>query len=412
MLDKTYSQGPLFFLAAMVLGGCLETTATVGEGGTSSEAGSEAGTISQGGTDASTPTPDATRPDAATSDGGVNEAGDASATVDSGDAGPMVDGGPLDAAPPPPVLSTVANIPGLADFDFTDTRLAFRVGAVTSTCTLAACADGAPVANMLRQQGQSFSIAGDLIYFSGRPVGGAIENIFSVKYDGTALTNRTNYTTPFGAIDSFVGISSFAGGSGKVEGMFRWSRSGDAGWKYILQAANGASANANRIGRATANLHANDGSEAKFFPEQVNFVAAENNPGRLVTPRRMTTTGATLPAPLTDPTAIAVSARGAGVTYPAVAIAQGGTIKACPTATDCAAWLDLGALGTSINMDAENLYVGSATGLGKCSLTEIATLGTCTLVALVTAEAISDPMYVTPTHVYFRNGDRVRRVTK
>ena len=318
-----------------------------------------------------------------------------------------------DAAPPGPVASTVVTIPGLVDFDFTDARLAYRVGTVISTCSLPACADGAPVTNMLRRQGNAFSIAGDLVYFSGRPATGVIENIFSVKYDGTSLTNRTSYTTPFGATDSFVGLSSFlAGGGTGVQGLYRWSRSGDAGWKYVLQTANGVATNPARIGRATVHLHANEGSEVRFNPEQMNFVGAENNPGRTITPRRMTTTGATVPAPVTNPTYVAVSARGAAVTYPVVAMVEDGTVKACPTTADCAAWIDLGALGAVINMDAESLYVGGPTGLGKCSLTEIATASTCTLTPLVSGEAVETPMYVTPTHVFFRSGDLVRKVTK
>ena len=318
-----------------------------------------------------------------------------------------------DAAPPGPVVSTVATIPGLVDFDFTDARLAYRVGTVISTCSLPACADGAPVTGMLRRQGNSFSIAGDLVYFSGRPATGVIENIFSVQYDGTGLTNRTSYTTPFGATDSFVGLSSFlAGGGAGVVGVFRWSRSGEAGWKYVVQTANGVATNPHRIGRATVHLHANEGSDVRFFPEQMNFVGTENNPGRVITPRRMTTTGATVPPPVTDPTYVAVSARGPAVTYPVVAMVQGGTVKACPTAADCAAWIDLGALGVVINMDAESLYVGGPAGLGKCSLTEIATASTCTLAPLVVGEALETPMYVTSTHVYFRSGDLVRKVTK
>jgi hypothetical protein len=116
--------------------------------------------------------------------------------------------------------------------------------------------------------------------------------------------------------------------------------------------------------------------------------------------------------PATDPTALAISAMGATVPYPAVVVVRAGNVEVCPLATPCTAWINLGALGTTINMDGTHLYVGTATGLQRCALSEIGTVGTCTLAAFGPNEAVNAPLYLTSTAAWYRSGTRVQRIIK
>ena len=125
-----------------------------------------------------------------------------------------------------------------------------------------------------------------------------------------------------------------------------------------------------------------------------------------------TVTGATLPALATPAARIGTSARGATVPYPMVVILRDGNLEACPTAGDCAAWLNLGPLGDTFNLDDTNLYVGGPTGLGRCALSEIATLGTCTLTPLVAGAPISSRMILTPSQVWFLTAGTLKFLEK
>lgn len=321
------------------------------------------------------------------------------------DADGSMDAGPLLAA------RTVADVPGLADFDFTATTLAVRVGKTLSTCALPGCAALTPVGNTNDHNGR-FSIAGDRLYFSARTAGTIQDNVYSVAFDGTDLQNRTNHVVPGIVTESFLGAVSFAGGLTKVEQVVSWARSGEAGYRTLVQTTAGASGNPHRVGRTTANTHENHGSLVRYFPEQMRFVNTENNPTRALTPPELTVTGATVPAPATNPTAIGTTPRGAGAPHPMVVIREGGTLKACPTVTDCAAWIDLGPLGEHFALDGKNLYVAGASGLSRCSLEEISTRGTCTPKPMLPRELVQPPLLLTETEVYYRSGTRVRAVPK
>lgn len=313
-----------------------------------------------------------------------------------------------DAGPVERQSVTLAFVDGLADFDFTASHLAYRVGTTLSTCLLPGCVAAAAVPNTEDASGP-FVLAGNHLFFTARAPSTIQDNIFSVGFDGSNKTNRTRTVVVGGPTVSFLGASSLTGGA-RVEQAARWSRSDQAGYKTIFQQADGNSENAFRVGRATVNLHANAGAEVRFSFEQKNW-PYESPPGGIV-PRSITTTGAALPPLTQDPGAIAVSPRGPSVPYPTVAILEGGRVKACPTSTDCTAWRDLGISGTVLALDGESLYVGSPSGLGTCTLSEIATKGTCTLARLVTGEAVSEPLYLTPTLAVYRSGSRVRAVTK
>ena len=376
----------LFFVG---LGACtVDDVVSVGDGGSSD--------------DASPPTVDAKSP----SDATLDVAADArppmnDATSDAGDA--------ADGAAPL-VARTVADIPDLADFDFTDTVLAFRVGQTLSTCPLAGCTTRTPVGNTTGHNGR-FSIAGDRLYFSAQAPGTIQDNVFSVAFDGTNLQNRTNHVVSGLVTESFLGVVSFAGGLTKVEQMVSWARSGEAGYRTLVETTSGASGNPHRVGRTTANSHENTGSQVRYFPKQMRFVSTEANPGMLITPAELSVTGSTLPLPDTNPTAIGTSPRGAGVTQPMVVLREAGILKACPTTTACAAWIDLGDLGDVFALDGQNLYVGGASGLAKCALEEIATRGTCSPNRM-SSDPVEAPMYLTNGEVVFKSANRVRAIPK
>lgn len=342
-----------------------------------------------------------TRLDSATAleDGG----GSTDARADS----PGEDASP-DAGPVEPQSVTLAFVDGLADFDFTASHLAYRVGTTLSTCLLPGCVAPAAVPNTAEASGR-FALAGNHLFFTARAPSSIQDEIFSVGFDGSNKTNRTRTVVVGGPTVSLLEATALTGGA-KVEQASRWSRSDQAGYKTLFQPADGNSENTFRVGRATVNLHTNGGAEVRFAFEQKNW-PDENPPGAIV-PRSITTTGAALPALTQDPTAIAVSPRGPSVPYPTVAILEGGRVKACPTSTACTAWRDLGISGAVLALDGESLYVGGPRGLGKCALSEIATKGTCTLARLVTGEAVSEPLYLTPSLAVYRSGARVRAVTK
>ena len=125
-----------------------------------------------------------------------------------------------------------------------------------------------------------------------------------------------------------------------------------------------------------------------------------------------TVTGATLPALATPAARIGTSARGATVPHPVAVILRDGNLEACPTAGNCAAWINLGPLGDTFNLDGTSLYVGGPTGLGKCALSEIATLGTCTLTPLVVGDPIASRVILTASQVWFITGGTLKFIPK
>ena len=102
---------------------------------------------------------------------------------------------------------------------------------------------------------------------------------------------------------------------------------------------------------------------------------------------------------------------GVNLPYPAVAMRQGadfGVVRAGVPGF----FFTLGTGATTITIDERYLYVGTPTGLGRCELSEIATLNTCTLAPLSTGEPVQAPLYLTATHAWYKSGTLVRRVAK
>ena len=351
------------------------------------------------------PPADAGSPDAATADGAPPEA----SVADTGPADSAAGDASPDAASAGP--RTVLSIPGLADFDLTSTRLLLRVGAELSLCTLPGCADRRALPNTSDHKGK-LSIAGDRVYFTAFAPSSIQDNVFSIAFDGTDRVNRTNHAVPGGLTFSSLNAESFSAGVTKVEQGVRWVRSDDVGYRFLFETTLGASGNPDRVGRPTANLHENFGAEVRYVPEQLPFVGNENNPTLAITPAIMTTTGAALPVPERAPGAVAVSARGPSVAHPMAFHLDGARLLACPTTTDCAAWIDLGELGGAVNADGERLYVGDTHGLGSCLLSEIATQRRCTLKTMVSGEPVQAPLYVTAGELWYRSGELIRAVGK
>jgi len=350
--------------------------------------------------------PDALAPPDAGQDAGRDASEDAGSDAD-------LDSGPIDAGdggPPTPLHPRTA-VTGLSDFDFTADKLAVRIGQTFSVCDLPACSNLVAVRGTGAHNAR-FALAGNRLYFSARPPGSIQDNVFSIAFDGTDKRNRTNHVVPGAPQESFLGVASFSGGLTKVEQIVSWSRFGEAGYRTLVEITNGVSENPLRVGRATANTHENVGSIVRYFPEQMRLVTTENNPTRALTPPSMTVTGALLPTPLRDPTRIATSPRGPSVAHPMVVIQEDGALHACPTATDCLGWIDLGDLGGVFSLDATNLYVGGPRGLGRCALAEIATQGTCTVVPMAPREVVEDPMYLTADAVVWKSGTVIRAVAK
>lgn len=353
-------------------------------------------------------------PDTSTADSGAGDAGAVDAAEDgtTGDAGADAsDAGPADAsdsgtadasdASTPPRPTTATTLAGILDFDITATALAMRTAAGMSTCALPACATvTGPFA--LGATNDPFAVAGTKIYFVSFGSGTLSRDIYSINLDGTGKARNA----PNHIWNGSMTLYALDGSQTNVRAMFRAVPTvGNGRFETRLVTANPPGPNMDRIGRPTATMHSNVGATVSYGPPQ-------NITGSNLMPAQMSTTGANIPVPATTPTSIAVSERGAGVMYPAVVILRNGNLEACPTAADCAAWTNLGALGSVYNLDGTHLYVGTATGLSRCTLQEIATAGTCTLAPHVTGEAVEAPILLTATEVWYRSGANVRRVAK
>lgn len=345
-------------------------------------------------------------PDTSTTDAGAEDTGatDAAADGTTGDSGADAsDAGTADAADAstPPRPTTATTLAGILDFDMTGTALAMRTAAGMSTCALPACATvTGPFA--LGATNDPFAVAGNKIYFVSFGSSPQTKDLYSINLDGTGKTRNAPNLIWTGSMTLYA----LDGGQSNVRAMFRAVPTvGNGRFETRLAQATPAAPNTDRIGRPTPTMHSNVGATVSYGPPQ-------NITGSNLMPAQMSTTGAAVPVPATAPSAIAVSERGAGVTYPAVVILRNGNLEACPTAADCAAWTNLGALGSVYNLDGTHLYVGTATGLSRCTLQEIATAGTCTLAPHVTGEAVEAPILLTATEVWYRSGDNVRRVAK
>ena len=374
---------------------------------------------------AATPAPSAIpSPSTSTTAPPLNDAGDSGvlrdAVVDSegrdvSDAADGADG--YDGAPLPGSVETVVDIPGLTDFDFVSSHFVYRRGGPApdfTHCTLPACADKLSLDgtwyDIDRSSGVGGWAVGDdarLHYPTDVKPSAALPTsyrTFSILFDNTdpvfteVATNiyDTRIAHHGGAIGiSIFNLSSFCGAIGP--NPIWCSRS--------IYEPDG-SANSGRVARAAGPYHTNTGGAVAHYTPVSRPTAP---PAPLAT---ATFDGVAAPVPATGPTLVAVSAAGPTVPHPTVVVLRDGNVEACPLATPCLAWLNLGALGTILNLDDRHLYIGTPTGLSRCALAEIGTAGTCTLVPHGPAEAVEEPLYLTTTHAWYRSGTQVRRVLK
>ncbi len=352
---------------------------------------------------ADAPTTDATPPDSSPQDSSPPDSSSvdsspSDARADTSDAGGGdADSGPIDAPvdTAPAVPETLANIPGLFDFDFEDNTLAYRESSAPTrirTCSIPGCTTNTRL-NAVTTTELHITMAGGRIYYPFK-TSGAQNQIRSIKQDGT------DDKLEVGRSD--IGILNIVNFYGGVENQIvdiLWLRS------------------AAPPPRATITLVVNPAVGRTASVPKASKYRHSNGDGAISQPVHgpglpFSTAGATVPT-MDGQTEIATTTRtvaGAAIMYPAVALVKNNRVFVCPTATDCAAWLDV-APGDTINFDATHLYIGGSTGLSRCALSEIGQRGTCTPASHVTGEPVLD-LYLTPTHAIYRSNTLVRRVAK
>ncbi len=283
--------------------------------------------------------------------------------------------------PPPLVTSLVDNV---VDYDVNATHVFYRTAGGYFSCELPACTNVSTVSTLVT--GYPYMAASnDKFYFflpaaanqftlrSRTPAGGPVVVEDTISWSGAVLPQSLFAGTTY--LETYYRLNPFVTGAP----TYRTLRH-----NYVTERT-----------PAIGTRHQNFGSAVTLG---TNLMAP-------------TGTGEPFPALPTAGTSIGSSPVGPTVTHPTVVVLRDGNLEACPTAAPCAAWINLGALGAVFNLDATHLYVGDATGLGRCALAEIAAAGTCTLTPLA-AEPIAKPLYITPTHVFYRSGTTVKSVTK
>ncbi|HRG96824.1 MAG TPA: hypothetical protein PLR99_11285 [Polyangiaceae bacterium] len=297
--------------------------------------------------------------------------------------------------------TTAFTTAGLTDFDVNGAHLVYRAGAFIH-CTLPACADPTTLPAPAPTSAAAW-LAGDddrLYFIQG---GGLLPlDLGSRNYDGTAgpLANLGTSSASYSQ-----NLTSFHRGRSPLALVREVPKPlGGGRFQYIW---GGRASNTSRTAQATGMAHSNGAAVASYLPAR-QIVPP---PGAGL-PSSFSVTGHPNGAvkPATDPTIVAVSTPGGA--DPMVFVVRGGRLEACPLATPCAAWSNLGAAPSLFNVDATHLYVGTATGLQRCALAEISAASTCTLTAAGPAEPVSAPLYLTLTEAWYRSGDAIRRVPK
>lgn len=308
---------------------------------------------------------------------------DASADASVGDA---ADGAVADAAdasvPPGMVTSLVDNV---VNYDVNATHVYYRSGANNYSCELPTCTNVRTVSAV--NTGYPFMAASDDKFYFFLPVAVNQNTLRSRTSAGGGPVVVEDTITWSGAVIP----QTFFAGSTYLETYYRLN-------PFLTGAPTYRTIRHNYVTNRAAAV----GTRHENFGASVSLGTGLAAP---------TGTGGPFPTLPTAGTSIGASPVGATVTHPTVVVLRDGALEACPTAAPCAAWVSLGALGTVFNLDATHLYVGSDTSLGRCALAEIAAAGTCTLTPLV-ADPVSAPMYITPTHVFYRSGTSVKSVTK
>lgn len=344
------------------------------------------------GVEATAPAPDATA-----GEGGADASADAGedATVIV----PPSDGG----LPAPELLATV---PGLVDYDFEGTTLVYQTAVAANgvgKCTIPGCTDGAPIPNVAPSGTTGIAVAGGQVYFP--TIAGANAQLVKTALDGSgrvvvATTNGLGTPT----VESMFGGSANAALVARVP-LFQGR------YEYRQLFAAPAATRTDRAGRATHAYHQNLDAQVYYKPTDVPSGA---RPASFTGTR---SAGAfSLPLPPAAPDLVAVSPTIVDavvlVKSPIAVHVRAGTVYACaiPATGNCGAWVTTGVNGArTIAVDDEYLYVGLATGIGRCSLSDAAT-GKCTPSPVVVDGPIDGPMYLGAKDLWYRVGTKVYRV--
>lgn len=309
------------------------------------------------------------------------------------DAAPFVD----DAGPA--VVETVYDAGSdVSNFDFNASNLVYRLSTGWYSCPLDNCV--APAGPFPSLASRSAALGGDNRFYSPEPSG-----LTSVALDWTGQRNERN--------PSIDVQSSYVLHTGHTNVLYvaRERSSPSAAYNvgtFTLDAA----MNLSRVPRSNGYENSNfGGAFVRYRPSR-----EERNPEATIE-----TSGAIVPLPPTQPQVLVVSERGPQAPYPAVVGAWYGHLWSCSTSgASCPAWTHLGPFASdsaiayenaSILADATHLYVGTAAGVGRCTLQEIVTRGTCTVVPRTTLP-FRAPLLATRTHVYFASGGRIVRFAK
>ena len=356
---------------------------------------------------------DAAEPRDAPTDSPILDAADGMDAMDAADG--------YDGAPLPGSVTTAADIPGLTDFDFVGSHMLYRRGVTTANdpldfrhCTLPACTDETSFNDPPGLEDPQHNIAawsagedGRLHYLEQNHSGATWApqlGVVSVLFDNTNHSFAPVYQGIYG-----VSLRAYHAGHVAVTIVqsqgpwFGGPMGGGCCWSLGFDSLSWAGINTGRVDRARGLYHTNDGGAV------VNYIPFSRVANYNVPPTTASLEGVSAPVPATPPTLVAVSAAGPTVPRPTVVVLRDGNVEACALATPCLAWLNLGALGTILNLDDKHLYIGTPTGLSRCALAEIGTAGTCTLVPHGPVEAVEEPLYLTGTHAWYRSSTKVRR---
>ncbi len=359
------------------------------------------------------------QPDAGPSDSAIPvDAGDSASSIDAGDASTSTDAAtapdtaPFDAAVPPP--ETLADIPNLGSFDFEGDTLAYRLAVAgpseVYTCTMPGCAASTALPSVMATH---HTVASGKVFYTG-PGPSAVNKaaLHSIHLDGTGaavVTDDAAYTGRIQVTNMFGGLAR------QVADTTRTPLVGVAGTGVM-------ETNVGRISSlpaASTHLHeVGDQSIRGSWPDLLmgtgTLPTLRNQGGCIgncLVGSMATTPRTSEGVPLANP-------------YVAVVVMSSlsSNIVVCDMkTTNCTGWNFIGR-GFSVNLDAKYLYIagfldgtaGTKRGIGRCTLAELSTLGTCTL-APIAEELATGPIYLipglNPTHVIYRSGTRVRRAT-
>lgn len=339
---------------------------------------------------------------------------DATTNPPPGDAGSAADA-PEEASvllPPPdgglPAPELLATVPNLLDFDLEGTTLVYETAVAAGgvgKCTIPGCADAAPIPNLTPAGGPGLAVASGQVYFP--VVGASNAQLVRVGLDGSA---RTVVATgnPLGTAT----LVSLFGGADGVSMMVRLPLFQGRFELRHMPAAPSVT-RVDRVGRATKSHHANLDAWVNYKPQDApsGVRAASFSGARSAGPF-------TAPLPAGEPDFIAVSPTIVDavvlVKSPIAVYARAGAVYACaiPSAGNCGPWVATSVTGArAIAVDDESLYVGLATGIGRCSLASAAA-GTCALSPVVVDGPIDPPIYLTDKDIVYRVGTKVWRARR